>query len=59
MRIGGYSAEVLYSGAVAGYPGLFQINARVPAGYIAPGTLGVIVTVGTAESPPGVSVVVQ
>jgi uncharacterized protein (TIGR03437 family) len=59
VRIGGYSAEVLYSGAVAGYPGLFQINARVPAGYIAPGILGVIVTVGTAESPPGVSIVVQ
>jgi uncharacterized protein (TIGR03437 family) len=59
VRIGGYSAEVLYSGAVAGYPGLFQINARVPAGYMAPGILGVVVTVGQSESPSGVSIAVQ
>jgi uncharacterized protein (TIGR03437 family) len=59
VRIGGYSAEVLSSGSVAGYPGLFQINARVPAGYMAPGILSVTVTVGQAESPSGVGIAVQ
>ena len=59
VRIGGYAAEVLYSGEVAGYPGLFQINARVPSGYMAPGILSVVVTVGEVESPPGVTIVVN
>jgi uncharacterized protein (TIGR03437 family) len=59
VRIGGYAAEVLYSGAVAGYPGLFQINVRVPAGSMAPGILGVIVTVGSVESPAAVTIAVQ
>ncbi|MBZ5634209.1 MAG: hypothetical protein LAO55_13900 [Acidobacteriia bacterium] len=59
VRIGGYSAEVLSSGSVAGYPGLFQINARVPAGYMAPGILSVTVTVGQAESRSGVGIAVQ
>jgi len=56
MRIGGYAAEVLYAGAVVGYPGLFQINARVPSGYVPPGILSVVVTVGEAASQPGVTV---
>jgi uncharacterized protein (TIGR03437 family) len=59
VRIGGYVADVLYSGAVAGYPGLFQINVRVPAGYLAPGIQSVTFTVGQAESPPGVTIAVQ
>lgn len=59
VKIGGYQAEVLYSGEVAGYPGLFQINVRVPAGYMAPGILSVVVTVGDAASPPGVTVAVN
>jgi uncharacterized protein (TIGR03437 family) len=58
VRIGGYAAEVLYAGAVAGYPGLFQINARIPSGYMAPGILSVSVTVGVAESPPGATIAV-
>jgi len=59
VRIGGYTAEVLYSGAVAGYPGLFQINVRVPAGYMAPGILSVVLTVGDAASQPGVTISVE
>jgi uncharacterized protein (TIGR03437 family) len=59
LRIGGITAEVLYSGEVAGYPGLFQINARVPAGYVPTGNLSVAVTVGSAESPSGVSIAVN
>jgi sugar lactone lactonase YvrE len=50
VRVGVYDAEVLYSGPVAGYPGLWQVNARVPAGFLAPGLLPVTVTVGEAVS---------
>ncbi|MEP6962434.1 MAG: hypothetical protein ABI995_10155, partial [Acidobacteriota bacterium] len=50
LRIGTYAAEVLYSGPVEAYPGLWQINARVPAGYLAPGKLPVTVAVGDAVS---------
>lgn len=59
VRIGGYVAEVLYAGEVAGYPGLFQINAVVPSGYVAPGMLSVVWTVGEAASQPGVTLVVE
>ena len=59
VRIGGYAADVLYSGAVAGYPGLFQINVRVPAGYVAPGILNVIWMVGDAASQPDVTIAVE
>ncbi|HLX42280.1 MAG TPA: IPT/TIG domain-containing protein [Bryobacteraceae bacterium] len=59
VSIGGYAAEVLYQGEVAGYPGLLQINARVPAGYVPPGNLSVVVTIGQASSQTGVTVAVN
>jgi uncharacterized protein (TIGR03437 family) len=59
VRIGGYTAEVLYSGEVAGYPGLFQINVRIPAGLLAPGSQDVVVTVGEAASQEGVRIAVN
>jgi uncharacterized protein (TIGR03437 family) len=54
VTVGGNAANVLYSGPVAGYPGLWQLNVQMPAGYIAPGTMAVIVNVGGASSQPGV-----
>ncbi|MGH7091474.1 MAG: hypothetical protein ACREFQ_21490, partial [Stellaceae bacterium] len=54
VSIGGDSAQVLYAGPVAGDPGLFQINARIPSGYLAPGRLSVTVAAGAASSQPGV-----
>lgn len=59
VAIGGYAAEVLYAGPVTGYPGLLQINARVPAGYIAPGAMAVVVTVGTASTQAGANIFVN
>jgi uncharacterized protein (TIGR03437 family) len=32
VRIGGFAAEVLYAGPTPGWPGLYQVNIRVPAG---------------------------
>lgn len=56
VTVGGYAANVLYSGPVAAYLGLWQINVQMPAGYIAPGTMAVIVNVGGASSQSGVFV---
>jgi trimeric autotransporter adhesin len=57
--IGGYPAQVLYSGPVAGYPGLWQINVQIPAGYLAPGDLGAVITVGSASTQAGVLIAVN
>lgn len=51
-----YPAQVLYAGPAADYPGLFQINAQIPSGYLPSGNLPVIVTVGSSPSQAGVSV---
>ncbi len=52
ITIGGISAELLYAGPVLGYPGLLQINARVPAGYIAAGNYDAVLTVGAVSAGP-------
>jgi uncharacterized protein (TIGR03437 family) len=51
IYFGGYDAELLYSGAVPGYPGLWQMNIRVPGGFLAPGERPVTVSVGGAVTP--------
>jgi uncharacterized protein (TIGR03437 family) len=59
VQISGVSADVLYAGGVAGEPGLFQVNARVPAGFVAPGIVSAIVNVGPASSQGGVTVAIK
>ena len=59
VSIGNTSAQVSYAGPVAGYPGLLQINATVPGGYLAPGNLAVVVTVGESASQAGIAIAVQ
>jgi uncharacterized protein (TIGR03437 family) len=59
VQISGISADVLYAGTVAGEPGLFQVNARVPAGYVAPGIVSALVNVGQANSQGGVNVAIK
>jgi len=53
VRIGGYLADLLYAGPAPSYPGLFQLNARIPAVY---GDVSVEVTVGEASSQTGVTI---
>jgi uncharacterized protein (TIGR03437 family) len=50
LSIGGITAELLYAGPVIGYPGLLQVNARVPAGYVAAGPMDVVLTSGSVSS---------
>ncbi len=54
VTVGGYAADVLYAGLVSGYPGLLQINVRVPSGYIATGQSSVSISVGQSASQAGV-----
>jgi uncharacterized protein (TIGR03437 family) len=60
VTIGGIAATVSYSGAAPSQiTGLTQINAQVPAG-VTPGTkVPVVVTIGTWQSQPGVTMAVQ
>jgi uncharacterized protein (TIGR03437 family) len=60
VTIGGIAATVSYSGAAPSQiAGLTQINAQVPAG-VTPGTkVPVIVTIGTWQSQPGVTLAVE
>jgi uncharacterized protein (TIGR03437 family) len=54
--IGGYAATILYAGPSGNYPGMFQINAQVPSGYFAGGTLPVVVSVGTFTTQSGLTI---
>jgi len=60
VTIGGIAATVSYSGAAPSQiAGLTQINAQVPAG-VTPGTkIPVVVTIGTWQSQPGVTMAVK
>jgi len=59
VTIGGRTANVLYAGAAPNQiAGLFQMNVEVPRDT-ASGNAEVIVTVGTARSPAGVTVAVR
>lgn len=60
VMIGGLPASVKYAGAAPGnIPGLFQINAQIPAGVAAGNQVPVSVTIGTGQSQSGVTLAVQ
>ncbi len=56
LTIGGTLAELLYAGHAPGFPGLMQINARVPAGTGPAGNLVVSLGIGNAVSQTGVTI---
>ena len=59
VTIGGQMADVLYAGAAPSLvAGVMQINARIPAGT-PPGDTSVVVSVGAAQSQPGITVAVK
>jgi uncharacterized protein (TIGR03437 family) len=59
LKIGQYAAELLYAGPAPGFPGLMQINARVPGGFLPPGIQPVVLSVGNAASQAGVTIAVR
>lgn len=56
LSIGGYYASILYAGPSGNFPGMFQINAQVPGGYLSPGTFPVVVNVGTFSTQSGLTI---
>lgn len=59
LTIGGIPTEILYAGGAPDFVGLTQINARVPSGFVPEGKLQVVLTVGTTQSQPGVTIAVR
>jgi uncharacterized protein (TIGR03437 family) len=60
VQIGGLPAEVTYAGAAPSLPaGVFQVNARIPAGVVRGTSAAVSVAVGTASSQAGVTVAIK
>lgn len=59
VSIGGVAAEVLYAGQAPGFPGLMQINARVPGDPAVTGATPVFVTVGNMSSQAAVTIAVR
>jgi uncharacterized protein (TIGR03437 family) len=55
VQVSGLPSEVLYAGPTGAFPGVFQINVRLPA-ELSSGTHVVVVSVGEASSQPGVTV---
>ncbi|HMC59091.1 MAG TPA: hypothetical protein VKJ01_07865, partial [Candidatus Solibacter sp.] len=51
LAIAGINADLLYAGAVPGGVGVLQVNARVPAGFVAPGPAAVELTLGSFTAP--------
>ncbi len=60
VQVGGFDAEVLYGGAAPGLvSGALQVNCRIPS-TVAPGSsVEVILKVGSASSPTGLTVAVR
>ncbi|HEY1496661.1 MAG TPA: hypothetical protein VGF49_19035 [Candidatus Solibacter sp.] len=52
LKIAGVDAEILFAGSAPGMVGVMQVNARVPAGFVAPDAAKVELTVGDVTAPP-------
>jgi uncharacterized protein (TIGR03437 family) len=52
VTIGGSDAQVLFAGLAPQFTGLYQINAVVPAGVAAEGSVSLVITVAGQISPP-------
>jgi len=59
LNIAGYSAALLYAGPAPGFPGLMQINAQIPTGFLPPGIQPVLLSVGGTASQAGVTLAIH
>ncbi len=59
VTVGAYAATVLFSGPAPGFPGLMQVNARIPAGFLPPGIQPLGLWVGNKASQTGVTIAVK
>jgi uncharacterized protein (TIGR03437 family) len=59
LTVGGYQAQLLYAGPAPGFPGLMQINAQIPGGFLGPGIQPVVLSIGGAASQSGVTIAID
>jgi uncharacterized protein (TIGR03437 family) len=59
VTIGGLPADILYGGPAPGFPGLTQINARVPRGLTQTGALPVTLSIGSVMAQAGVTIAIN
>jgi uncharacterized protein (TIGR03437 family) len=59
LTIAGYNAPLLYAGPAPGFPGLMQINAQIPGGFLPPGIQAVVLSVGGVVSQAGVTIAIS
>jgi uncharacterized protein (TIGR03437 family) len=59
FTLGGIPVDVLYYGSAPGLPGVFQINARMPGLFTAPGTYEAVLWIGDVPSPSGVTITLE
>jgi uncharacterized protein (TIGR03437 family) len=59
IRFADVDAEVLFAGPAPGLTGIFQVNARIPGGFLPSGALPVTVSVGGVASQAGVALWVR
>jgi uncharacterized protein (TIGR03437 family) len=52
VTVGGVNAEVLFSGLTPGLAGLYQVNMRVPSGFVVGANTPVVLTIGGRSSAP-------
>jgi uncharacterized protein (TIGR03437 family) len=59
VTIADYNAPLLYAGPAPGFPGLMQINAQIPGGFLPPGIQSVVLSVGGVASQSGVTLAIH
>jgi len=59
LTVGGYPAQLQYAGPAPDFPGLMQINAEIPGGFLAPGIQPVLLSIGGASSQAGVTIAIN
>ena len=59
LTVGGAAATLAYAASAPGFVGLMQINLTVPDGAPTSASVPVILTIGTAQSPSGITIAVK
>jgi uncharacterized protein (TIGR03437 family) len=59
LTIAGYIAPLSYAGPAPGFPGLMQINAQIPCGFLPPGNQALTLSIDGVSSQPGVTLAID
>jgi uncharacterized protein (TIGR03437 family) len=59
LTIAGYNAPLFYAGPAPGFPGLMQINAQIPCGFLPPGNQAVTLSIDGISSQAGVTLAID